>query len=72
MDEHWFQTLIGILQTIMTVSTKKMMTKFQTLIGILQTIYPETAILVIEEFQTLIGILQTALFLALFKLLSSF
>ena len=46
---------------------------FQTLIGILQTNlldYLQNAR--VSLFQTLIDILQTALFLALFKLLSSF
>ena len=45
---------------------------FQTLIGILQTWRRESLKFQENWFQTLIGILQTALFLALFKLLSSF
>ena len=67
-----FQTLIGILQTFLYTFGYFLNIVFQTLIGILQTyglrMYNAKEI----EFQTLIGILQTALFLALFKLLSSF
>ena len=67
-----FQTLIGILQTEKKAYGDKSRNKFQTLIGILQTGSQRRTGFFLYSFQTLIGILQTALFLALFKLLSSF
>jgi len=67
-----FQTLIGILQTLLLWKLANFSSLFQTLIGILQTVPKPESWTLLKEFQTLIGILQTALFLALFKLLSSF
>ena len=73
IDYETFQTLIGILQTWSFQALQPCFWGFQTLIGILQTPQAVETLLSKEfKFQTLIGILQTALFLALFKLLSSF